>query len=86
MVRGQVPRRIDRMKQFVLAQLPYRRQYLEAGTKFSSELTAPVSFGVTTRSLSQLNALGTQPVPATTIRARLAAEVSSATANRGTTG
>lgn len=84
MVEVNSPGRIDRIKQFVLAQLPYRRQYLEAGTKFSAELTAPVSFGVTTRSLSQLNALGTQPAPATTIRARLATEVSSATANRGT--
>jgi hypothetical protein len=78
------PGRMHRIKQFVLAQLPYRRQYLEPGTKFSAELTAPVSFGVTTRSLTQLNSLGTQPAPETTVRARLATEVSSATANRGT--
>jgi Bacterial conjugation TrbI-like protein len=78
------PGRMHRIRQFVLAQLPYRRQYLEPGTKFSAELTAPVSFGVTTRAPSQLHSLGTQPAVETTIRARLATEVSSATANRGT--
>ena len=43
------PGRVDRLKQFLLAQLPYRRQYLVAGTRFDADLTAPLDFGTATR-------------------------------------
>jgi hypothetical protein len=78
------PGRMHRFKQFLLSQSPYRRQYLEPGTRFVADLDAPLDFGETTRTGGQLAAVGGAPVPDSTLKARLVAEVSSATATRGT--
>jgi hypothetical protein len=78
------PGKLHRLKEFVLAQSPYRRQYLQPGTRFVAELEAPLEFGATTRTSAQLAAVGSEPVPDSTLKARLVAEVSSATATRGT--
>jgi hypothetical protein len=78
------PGRMHRFKQFLLSQSPYRRQYLEPGTRFVADLDAPLDFGETTRTGGQLAAVGGAPVPDSTLKARLVAEVSSATAVRGT--
>jgi hypothetical protein len=78
------PGRMHRIKQFLLSQSPYRRQYLEPGTRFVADLDAPLDFGETTRTGEELAAVGGAPVPDSTLKARLAAEVSSATATRGT--
>jgi hypothetical protein len=78
------PGRMHRLKQFLLAQSPYRRQYLEPRTRFVADLDAPLDFGGTTRTAEQLAAVGGAPVPDSTLKARLAAEVSSATATHGT--
>jgi hypothetical protein len=78
------PGRMQRIKQYALAQLPYRRQYVEPGTRFNADLEAPVNFGSETRIPEQLGSIGTEPAPDTTLHARLAAEVSSATASKGT--
>ncbi|HXN51304.1 MAG TPA: hypothetical protein VN943_05150 [Candidatus Acidoferrum sp.] len=79
------PGKMHRLKEFVLAQSPYRRQYVQPGTRFVAELDAPLAFGETTRTSEQLAAVGSEPVPDSTLKARLVAEVSSATATRGTT-
>lgn len=79
------PGKMQRLKEFALAQSPYRRQYLQPGTRFVAELGAPLEFGSTTRSSEQLAAVGSEPVADSTLKARLVAEVSSATASRGTT-
>src|SRR6266481_7950564 len=78
------PGKMHRLKEFVVAQSPYRRQYAQPGTRFVAELNAPLDFGVTTRTSEQLAAVGSEPVPDSTLKARLVAEVSSATATRGT--
>jgi hypothetical protein len=78
------PGRLHRLKQFLLSQSPYRRQYLEPGTHFVADLDAPIEFGEATRTGGQLAAMGSAPVPDSTLKARLVAEVSSATATRGT--
>src|SRR5882724_197566 len=78
------PGRMHRFKQFLLSQSPYRRQYLELGTRFVADLDAPLDFGETTRTGGQLAAVGGAPVPDGTLKARLVAEVSSATATGGT--
>jgi hypothetical protein len=78
------PGRMHRIKQFLLSQSPYRRQYLEPGTRFVADLNAPLDFGETTRTGEQLAAVGGAPVPDSTLKARLVAEVSSATATRDT--
>ena len=79
------PGRTHRFKQFLVSQSPYRRQYLEPGTRFVADLDAPLDFGETTRTGGQLAAVGGPPVPDSTLKARLVAEVSSATATRDTT-
>jgi hypothetical protein len=75
---------MHRLKEFAVAQSPYRRQYVQPGTRFVAELEGPLDFGATTRTTEQLVAVGTKPVPDSTLKARLVAEVSSATATRGT--
>jgi hypothetical protein len=78
------PGRMHRVKQFLVSQSPYRRQYLEPGTRFVAELDEPLDFGETTRTGEELAAVGSAPVPDSSLKARLVAEVSSATATRGT--
>jgi hypothetical protein len=78
------PGKMHRVKQYLLAQSPYRRQYLEPGTRFVADLNAPLNFGDATRSGEQLASIGGAPVADSTLKARLVAEVSSATASRGT--
>ena len=78
------PGKMHRLKQYLLAQSPYRRQYLEPGTRFVADLDAPLDFGEITRTGAQLADVGSAPVSDSTLKARLVAEVSSATASRGT--
>ena len=78
------PGKMQRLKEFAIAQSPYRRQYVQPGTRFVAELDAPLDFGTTTRTSEQLAVVGSEPVPDSTLKARLVAEVSSATATRGT--
>ena len=78
------PGKMHRLKEFVVAQSPYRRQYVQPGTRFVADLESPLDFGATTRTSEQLAAVGSEPVPDSTLKARLVAEVSSATASRGT--
>jgi hypothetical protein len=78
------PGKMHRLQEFLLAQSPYRRQYVQPGTRFVAELGASLGFGTTSRTGEQLAAVGSEPVPDSTLKARLVAEVSSATATRGT--
>jgi len=78
------PGKVHRLKEFAVAQSPYRRQYVQPGTRFVAELEGPLDFGAATRTSEQLVAVGNEPVPDSTLKARLVAEVSSATATRGT--
>jgi hypothetical protein len=78
------PGKVHRLKELILSQSPYRRQYLNTGTRFSAVLNEPLDFGRTTRTQEQLAALGQPPVPDSLLRARLGDEVSSASATRGT--
>jgi hypothetical protein len=77
------PGKLRRLKEYVLGQLPYRRQYLEPGTRFNASLTEPLDFGEGTRTREQLAAIGSAPAPDSLLHARLVTEVSSATASRG---
>jgi hypothetical protein len=79
------PGKMHRLKQYFVAQSPYRRQYLEPGTRFVADLDTPLDFGGIERTGKELAEVGSQPVPDSTLKARLVAEVSSATASRGTT-
>ena len=77
------PGKMHRVKEYLLAQSPYRRQFIEPGTRFVADLDAPLDFGETLRNGDQLTELGGAPAPDVTLKARLVAEVSSATATRG---
>jgi len=77
------PGKMQRLKEMVLAQSPYRRQYLEPGTRFYASLSEPLDFGTTSRTAEQLAQLGKSPEPDRILHARFAEEVSSATAQRG---
>ena len=78
------PDKMQRARQYLLAQLPYRPQYLEPGTRFDADLQKPLDFGLATRVPEQLGSVGMEPAPDTKLHARLITEVSSATATRGT--
>ena len=77
------PGRLDRLKHFVLAQSPYRRQYLEIGTRFNADVQDPIAFGEIERTAGDLDAIGTFLPLDSTVKARLVSEVNSATATRG---
>jgi hypothetical protein len=77
------PGRIERLKRFVLAQSPYRRQYLREGTRFNATLKENLDFGSVQRSREQLRAVGSIMPRETLLHARLILKVSSATATRG---
>src|SRR5260221_13546377 len=77
------PGKMQRLKELVLEQSPYRRQYLQPGTRFYAALNEPLDFGQTTRTAEQLAQLGKSPEPDSILHARFAEEVSSATAQRG---
>jgi hypothetical protein len=77
------PGKMHRLKEMLLAQSPYRRQYLDTGTRFYAAITEPLDFGKTTRTAEQLAELGESPAADSVLHARLVAEVSSAKAQRG---
>jgi len=78
------PGRVDRIKRYLVAQLPFRRQYLEPGTRFNAVLEEPLEFGTAARTGEELAALGTPPAEGSVLDGWLANEVSSATAKPGT--
>jgi surface antigen len=78
------PGRMERLKKFAASQMPYRRQYLEPGTRFNASLDEPLDFGETLRTHEQVAAIGAAPAPDSLLHARFAAEISSANATRGT--
>jgi len=69
------PGRMHRFKQFLVSQSPYRRNTWKPGTRFVADLDAPLDFGETTRTGGQLTAVGGAPLPDSTLKARLVAEV-----------
>jgi hypothetical protein len=78
------PGKMQRLKKFLLAQSPYRREYLEPGTRFSASLKQELDFGSVTQTREQLTEFGSLPAIDTVLHARLLLEISSATATRGT--
>lgn len=77
------PGRMERLKQYVVSQSPYRRQYLSVGTRFNAVLNQGLDFGSGSRTREELAALGSEPPVDTVLHARLILEVNSATATRG---
>lgn len=78
------PGKMQRFKKFLVSQSPYKRQYLEPGTRFRASLKEELNFGSVTQTREQLAQFGSLPAMNTVLHARLLLEVSSATATRGT--
>jgi hypothetical protein len=78
------PGKMDRLKRYIVAQSPYRHQYIEPGTRFNADLDSALSFGEIQRTSDDFTALASALPPNTTLKARLTGEVNSATATRGT--
>jgi hypothetical protein len=78
------PGKMQRLEEFLASQSPYRRQYIQAGTRFNASLNEELNFGTDGHSQEQLASLGMLPLADTLLHARLVLELSSATATRGT--
>ena len=76
------PGKVRRLKDAVLASLPFHRQYLPEGTVYDAELLAPLTFGRVTPAPSAPP--GEAPPPDSVLSARLVTGADSATTPRGT--
>lgn len=79
------PGKVDRVKAFLIAQLPYHKPKLTAGTHFTAELRAPLEFGEEERSAQQLDHVGAQIPPNSAVYVRLLTGLNSATDKKGKT-
>jgi hypothetical protein len=79
----EAPGKIHRAKRYLIAQLPVHPQYIDSGTVYFAELQAPLEFGSEPLTLEMVKSLGSAPPDGSSVRARLSASVSSATARKG---
>lgn len=77
------PGKIQRLKAMLLAELPYHRQSLPAGTQFTATLKKPLRFGMERPSPEALKFLGGEIPAGKVVHVRLLTALSSATARRG---
>lgn len=77
------PGKLERLKAMLLARLPYHKQVLPAGTAFTAELKAPLTFGKEVCPPEKLDHLGAQVPTGSVVHVRLVTGLSSATAHRG---
>jgi hypothetical protein len=76
------PGKMDRLKEAVIARLPYHPQYLAQGLVYDVALTSPLGFGAVTP--SPLARAGTAPAPDSILTARLATALDSSKTPKGT--
>lgn len=80
---ARAPGKMQRVKAALIAELPYHKPKLPAGTHFTVELTAPLDMGQEARSRAQLEQVGAEIPPGSTVHVRLLTALSSATDRRG---
>jgi hypothetical protein len=71
------PGKIHRLERYVIAQLPYHPQYLDAGMRYNAELKQPLDFGNESLSPEVLQDFGSAPPPGSVVHALLATPLSS---------
>ncbi|MGH9512739.1 MAG: hypothetical protein ACRD2U_11455 [Terriglobales bacterium] len=77
------PGKMHRIKRMAIAQLPYRPQYIDAGTGFNADLQRPLKFGSESLRPEMVSAIG-EPLPSgSVIHALLITPLSSATSKKG---
>ena len=77
------PGKLHKLKRLVIAQLPVRPQYIDAGTTFNADLTKPLEFGTESINVEDLKEVGAPPPSGSVVHARLTTPLSSSTAKRG---
>jgi hypothetical protein len=77
------PGKMQRVKARLVAELPYHRPSLPAGTHFTAELKAPLEMGKEDPSPQELEQLGAEIPPGSTVYVRLVTPLNSATDRRG---
>ena len=77
------PGRMHRLGRFLLAQLPFHPQYLDAGTLYSAELEEPLDFGTAPLTAAMAESIGQRPAPGAVVHARLITPLDSATTKVG---
>lgn len=77
------PGKMSRLKARLAAELPFHKQSIPAGTNFTAELRTPLEFGKEDPSPRQLEQVGTEIPPGSTVRIRLVTPLSSATNHKG---
>ena len=77
------PGKIHRLEKMALAELPYRRQYLPAGTIFNAELARPLDFGAVKLNPKETIDVGQVPPQDSVVEARLLTTLNSATVVKG---
>ena len=79
----EAPHKLKRIEAVLSAQLPFHRQFLPAGTQFTATLKDPVKLGTEDVSQQELNKVGSEIPPASTVHVWLATPLSSATDHKG---
>ena len=77
------PGKMHRLERMGLAELPYRPQYIDAGTAFDADLQTAVDFGSETLPPEGLLAIGSPPPPGSCVHAVLMTPLSSASSKKG---
>ncbi|HEV2960617.1 MAG TPA: hypothetical protein VG649_02250 [Candidatus Angelobacter sp.] len=80
------PNKMERLKNGLLAKLPYHPQVFDAGAQFVAELKTPIQVQVHAQpstEAAKTEDLGAHPAADTVLHARLSSELSSATNQRG---
>lgn len=78
------PHKLKQLKTLLTAQLPFHRQYLPAGTRFTATLKAPLTLGAEDYSQEKMKDVGGKIPPGSTVHVWLATRLSSAKDHRGT--
>jgi hypothetical protein len=77
------PGKMKRLKSILAAEMPYHRQKLAVGTRYTAELTAPLHLGQEQRSSQDLEKVGSEIPPGSLVHVRLVTGLSSAISRKG---
>lgn len=76
------PGKMHRLEHYLIYELPYHPQYVEAGTRYNAELEEPLDFGSESNSEEKMELVGTPPPPDAIVHVLLVTPLSSATSKK----
>ncbi len=76
------PGKMHRLKRLAIDQLPYRPQYIDAGTGFNADLQSPLRFGSEALKPEMVSAIGEPPPYGSVVHALLVTPLNSATSKK----